>query len=291
VLLPCRRASAQNSDGFIEPPRAVVAPYAGKYEARIGVTDQPAEHHLRLDIGASVDLLSLKSVTYPPGDPNVTDDKLQIGDIARTTFGADFFTWTQLRSVGNFKFPVEAVDYYFGINAARHYEKSLLSDLRLRVAHISAHLVDGDPSFTDPEQKYMTYSREFVDAMAGFDLERLTGSGVEGPIQSRLDAGALWLFHTIPDTLGRLTPYVGGDMNWRLLEESFPVTLRAGLEARLNTELEPIGEFLGRVGVKLGTPTSRGVTIEGSYYSGHSPYGQRFTTREKYFALGFLVDL
>jgi hypothetical protein len=105
----------------------------------------------------------------------------------------------------------------------------------------------------------------------------------------RFYTGALWLFHTIPDTLGVITPYAGFDLAGQI-SRSTPVTVKLGYEARLNTELAPIGEHQVRVGVKLGKLHSRGVTLEGSYYSGRSQYGQHFSQRESYFSLGFAID-
>jgi hypothetical protein len=268
-----------------------IPPYAGKIEARIGGSRESENDKLRLDIGGTLDIMRGKE--YPGSSP--VDDLILL-PFSMLTLGADFFTWTRLRANENFKFPVEAVDYYFGLNATSDLPELLLprgfffgSNVRLRIAHISAHLVDGDPSFTDPQQQYMTYSREFADLMLA--LYRNNREPYEKELNGfwRLYAGAVWLFHTIPDTLGVLTPYAGFDGEWQLWE-SFPLTLKLGYEARLNTELEPIGEHLARVGLKLGKVNSRGVLLEGSYYTGRSPYGQHFSQRERFFSVGFAVD-
>lgn len=279
-------AQSQEELNFVGWERAVRPPYAGKYESRIGGWRESENDKLRLDIGASVDLLSYSEANQEPGTmvPRLSSS-------SKTTFGADFFTWTRLRAAGGFKFPVEAVDYYFGLNASRHYYNALLSDIRLRVAHISAHLVDGDPSFTDPAQQYITYSREFVDAMIGFNGMWMIGDRTPDDFEFRPYAGALWLFHTIPDTLGAVTPYAGVDATWAIKEDFVPLTIKGGYEARLNTELEPIGEHHLRLGLKFGRVNSNGVTIEGSYNSGRSQYGQHFSRRERFFSLGFMIEM
>ncbi len=266
-------------------------PYAGKYEPRIGGSRESERDKLRLDIGAGVDLVQIP-YTVPVtettmGMPVVGGDYR--ADAGRLSFGAEFFTWTRLRAADNFKFPVEAVDYYFGIVGQLYASRSIISDVRLRVAHISAHLVDGDPSFTSPEQQYMTYSREFADLMVGLTPPIALNTIHNGAgARIRPYVGAQWLFHTIPDTLGALTPYAGLDVAVQPIR--IPVTLRFGYEARLNTELEPIGEHHVRLGVKFGDIDSHGVLVEGSYYSGRSHYGQHFSEREEYFSLGFGVD-
>ncbi len=67
-------------------------------EPRNGFMFALGEDWLRLDIGTSRDILQLKS-----GEETIS-------------FGADLFTFTRLRSNDNFKFPVENIDFYFGIN-------------------------------------------------------------------------------------------------------------------------------------------------------------------------------
>ncbi len=273
---------APHQDGFAPGLPTVAGPYAGKYEARVGGSRESKDDKLRLDIGASVDLYT--SLWSGAGRADGADDG------AVLSFGADFFTWTRLRASGGFKFPVEAVDYYFGVNAGVHRAAGVISDLRLRLAHISAHLVDGDPGFTNPHQQYITYSREFLDGMVGFNGNELFSMGPHrGDFRVRPYLGAQWIFHTIPDTLGVVSPYAGFDGAWQPIAD-LPLVLRLGYEARLNTELEPIGEHLVRLGVKIGEIDTRGVIVEGSYYSGRSHYGQYFSRREEFLALGFAVE-
>ncbi len=282
LLVTTRVALADpDSTGTSMPVGHVVRmPYAGKYEARIGGSRESANDKLRLDIGASVDLLT-KNVDGSDGD---RDDAA----VGRYSFGADFFTWTRLRSAGGFKFPVEAVDYYFGVNGQYESLNGFPFEARLRVAHISAHIVDGDPSFADTATTYITYSREFVDLtlLAPHEIVRI-GRGAE----VRPYVGAQWLFHTIPDTLGRVTPYAGFDVRVMPFTTN-AIGFKLGYEARLNTELEPIGEHLFRLGVQLGDlfNEERGVSVETSYYSGRSAYGQHFWKRESFWSLGFAVD-
>ncbi|HYF01921.1 MAG TPA: hypothetical protein VEC36_00985, partial [Patescibacteria group bacterium] len=133
---------------------------ANPLEGRVGAMYQFADNKLRLDIGNSIDVYKL---------PN--------RDVA---FGVDFYTFTRLRSEGNFKFPVETSDYYFGVNFSssslrdskkyydeesdRTYEVGFKPSLRLRLAHISSHLVDGLADTSGKlEKKPFVYSREFAD--------------------------------------------------------------------------------------------------------------------------------
>src|SRR3712207_3292027 len=88
-------AASAHAQSFEEYRHTVEAPYAGRYEARIGGSVEPGHDRLRLDIGASIDVWSTRDST------NMSEG---IG-ATRFSAGADFFTWSRLRSEPNFKFP------------------------------------------------------------------------------------------------------------------------------------------------------------------------------------------
>lgn len=260
------QTNAQSSDD--RPARLVVPPaYAGKYSPRIGATIEPQYDRLRLDIGYGSDLLTRQFGRF------------------RAALGAEFFTWTRLRSEPNFKFPVEAVDYWFGTSVT--IDGPMV--VRLRVAHISAHLVDGSAAFGRDGLRPVVYSREFADVMAGVPLSM--GGRTSDPTSPRARpyGGVLWLFHTIPDTLGTLTPYVGFDASWRAPFE-YAMNVRAGYELRLNTELTPTSEHLARLGVKFAEANLPGLMLEASYYRGRSPFGQFFSILEEHVSIGFALE-
>ena len=256
-----------------------VYPYAGKVEPRIGNWFQAGDDDLRLDIGTAVELITFEGRAQSnPGVFAHGDGKYAFDG------GVEFFTWTKLRAAGRFKFPVEAVDYYFGVYGSYRpiaFAAFPLS-VRLRVAHISAHLVDGDPGLKADPDTAITYSREFADLLLGRYIYH-----DEGGFGWYL--GGTWLFSTIPSSIGRVNPYAGFDY-FRRLWEDFPLTLQLGYEFRLNTELETIGENQVRVGLKFADVYDNGVTLEGHYYAGRSPFGQFFDQREEHFSIGFLVD-
>ena len=77
-----------------------IQPFTANFiEPRAGTMFGLDENKIRLDIGLSKDILQLFS-----GKETIS-------------FGADLFTYTRLRSENDFKFPVETIDYLFGINA------------------------------------------------------------------------------------------------------------------------------------------------------------------------------
>lgn len=173
---------------LFQPLRAnVLEPRVGGLVSVLPSVQRPA---LRLDIGSSIDVVSFR----PGNAASLFSPEVRLG--------AEFFTFTRLRSEVNFRFPVETTDFYFGVNASAkapvNDNLSLLA--RLRVAHISAHLVDGYPQF----QQSFVYSREFVDAVIAASWVLPFGT-VRGY------AGAMVLFHSIPESFGAAVPQVGAD--------------------------------------------------------------------------------
>ncbi|MCB0711807.1 MAG: hypothetical protein KDD67_05720 [Ignavibacteriae bacterium] len=299
-------------------------PYAAKYAPRIGGSGESEGDKVRLDIGGTIPLLEaaesasyVEMVCHSPicGNDDFSNYLYPIWEPAAINFsaGIDFFTWSRLRSEANFKFPVEAVDYYFGFYGSMRIGKTGDSYTStgdgnikertkhrttiiptLRIAHISAHLVDGEPQFALPNEGAVVYSREFVDLSCGLEhflwlgLWASGGSSFEPTsLYVRPYIGTQLLFHTIPGNLGKVTPYIGGDLEMQLFEGLKAPTLRTGYEFRLNTETKTFGEHSLRAGIKLAPSHHNGILLEAAYYSGRSQFGQYFQNRENYFSLGF----
>ena len=94
-------------------------------EPRNGFMFALDDNQLRLNIGTSRDVVQVIT-----GTENIS-------------LGVDFFTYTRLRGEDNFKFPVETIDYLFGLNAGYKINDSNKEmGVRFRFSHISAHLVD-----------------------------------------------------------------------------------------------------------------------------------------------------
>ena len=256
-------------------------PYAAPHAPRIGGASEKGGEEVRLEIGGSLPLWSRL-------DSTDTEDPTPALE-----FGVDFFTWSRLRSEPNFKFPVEAIDYYFGLyggyalgNVGRF---RLLADLR--IAHISAHLVDGERRFATAGFRPFVYSREFFDAAVTLhqDIGPVVRDGrrdFRGRLRGTL--GARYLFHTLPDTLGRLTPSFSVDGAWQLTE-SLPLTLHGGYRLAINQEHDTMLEHSIRGGLKFAALHRNGISLHGSYYRGRSTYGQYSWEVEEYGAIGFSI--
>jgi len=83
----------------IFPNELNIQPYTANFlEPKLGFLFQLNRNELRLDIGNSLDILHVYN-------SNTT-----------LSLGADLFTYTMLRGEKDFHFPVDAVDYLFGLN-------------------------------------------------------------------------------------------------------------------------------------------------------------------------------
>ncbi|MBC8144244.1 MAG: hypothetical protein H7X80_01595 [bacterium] len=161
----------------------------------------------------------------------------------------------------------------------------------MRFGHISAHLVDGDPAFADTSfGSPRVYSREFIDGVVAADGERIARALGISHSGLRPYIGVVWVFHDIPSISERATVYGGVDGYYTPFP-ALPFVIKAGYEARLNTEQEvSIGEHHARLGLKIGKAHSNGLVFETAYYSGRSMYGQNFGNRESYLSFGFSID-
>lgn len=242
---------------------------ANTFEPRVGFFSELNKNSLRLDICNSIDLLSYRF--------NDHDEVLSLG--------ADFFTFTQLRGEQNFHFPVNAVDYFFGINVSgkKKLDSGILS-ARIRISHISAHFVDGHYDGTTArwrDNRYpQVYSREFIDPVICYEPNSYA-------LPFRMYVGGTYVFHIDPRWLSKLSEYAGGEMSF---PSSLPLTPYVAYQATfMKIHIASI-RHEAQVGVKIGDYRGRGIDIYLSYFSGYSIHGEYFDVKEHYTALGFLID-
>lgn len=253
-----------------ERGRLLFAPLIAHHvEPRVGFTRLVGEERLRLDIGNSIDLWEFDHV--------LDDDALSIG--------ADFFTWTSLRQEGDFHFPVDAVDYLFGINAAwknRITESSVLS-ARLRLSHISAHLVDGSydkqAGAWREGQLPRVYSREFFDLVFAWEYEDFL----------RLYGGGQYVYHIDPASLGKLGLQAGIESVWRDALVS-GAHVYAAYDLRLVDNTAPRSAHGLQAGIKFGKWRGSGLNLFVAWYHGPSQHGEYFDRMWSYWGPGMNID-
>lgn len=221
---------------------------------------------VRIDIGTSHDIINWK-------DENNS-----------FSFGADFFTYTRARSEDNFKFPVETVDYLFGVNGGYKYKTETSEwGARLRFSHISAHLVDG---YYDSEmnnwivgREPFVYSKEFFELIAYY---KIYGFRVYG--------GITYNIHIVPDEIKKGIIHAGFDYYVTQIQTSLFTPFIA-----YDFILSGIDEYSGNniisAGIKFGEPESRGFSILASYFSGKSVHGEFYYVSESYATIGINLDI
>ncbi|MCB2204432.1 DUF1207 domain-containing protein [bacterium] len=263
-------AYSQSGDSSVfHESRLLFAPLqASHLEPRVGLTRLVQNERLRLDIGNSIDIATWKDV---------------FGG-ADMAIGADFFTWTSLRQEKDFHFPVDAVDYLFGLNAS--YRRSLSTDAvlsaRLRISHISAHLVDG--SFDKDigawrEQLPRVYSREFFEGIVALEYLRWL----------RVYAGLTYIYHIDPPDLGKWHPQGGVEAAW-ISPAGLPFHPYVAVDVRA-MDVHGWGAAVStQIGVKIGRWRGSGVDVFIAYYEGKSQHGEYHDRNWAYWGPGFNIS-
>ncbi len=111
---------------------------------RFEVAKDVSRTRLRLEMGYGGDLFKIKDFS----------------------FGGEGLVWSGLKYYSDFRFPVETADYFFGIYSVFPLGVSYRGErlpLRIRLSHISSHLVDGSKDQVVGGSS-SHYSREFISA-------------------------------------------------------------------------------------------------------------------------------
>ena len=244
-------------------------------EPQVSVMPWIGQRFLNLDIGTSADLYQSNSKNF--------------------AIGVDFATWSLLRESDNFKFPVDAVSYLFGINSSwkeKISNQTLPFDEfsgRVRLSHISAHFEDGhyepDGSGWIPEPGGpaipFTYSREFLDLVLA-----LSAPG------HRIYAGYQYIYHTLPDGINPNSFHAGGEL-------STPGNTYIAADFKLlpvwQSSLQETRGYRGtwnlQAGMRLNAIGLEKVRVTCNYFSGMSTQGMYFYHPESFTTLGMIIDI
>jgi len=249
------------------PPELNLQPFTAHFlEPKTGFQYLFDLEKVRIDIGTSHDIIHWNA------------------EVESFSFGADFFTYTRARSENNFKFPVETVDYLFGLNGS-YKSKSEKNEwgARLRFSHISAHLVDGyfdieSQSWLEEREPFV-YSREFFELIAYYKFYGI-----------RLYGGLTYNIHIVPDEIKKGILQAGFDYYATQIQTSLFIPFVA-----YDFKLTGIDEYSGNnvitMGIKFGQPESRGFSILASYFSGKSVHGEFYDLNESYATIGINLDI
>jgi len=243
---------------------------ANHLEARIGSFYQFDDERLRLDIGHSLDLFEFDLSNANKNKSHQLIDKIRVG--------ADFFILSRLRSEGRLKFPVETADYFFGVNTSSNIK--LLNELfstRLRLAHISSHLIDGYSDSSKFWKAPFIYSREFVDLVIAYNNKYL-----------RPYIGCSYIFSTQPKSVSKFVPEFGFDFNHEMcsflgVSGGYDLKVVGGenLSSVVSNSIQTGLDFILSKNIKL--------SLNYYYYSGYSIHGMFYDSKDKYSGFGFEI--
>jgi hypothetical protein len=233
------------------------------FEPRMGVTKYLNIKNLNLEIGATLDLIGYKEKQNT------------------FSFGVDLFTFSNLRSESNFKFPVDAIDYFFGVNfnfKRKISEKYKLSG-RLRISHISSHLEDGHKyENTDTIFTPFVFSEEFLNlaAMTDYDINKhLSFKGL---------LALNYIFHAIPNYISNLSGQLGLEFrNYFTRILSLYISNNLNL-ASVNSNTTFNENF--ETGLSIGKLNTRSINFYFDYYDGQDYRGQYYGNYLNYKGLG-----
>ena len=237
---------------------------ANLLEPHAGFAFQTGGNKIELDISHSSDIAHL--------------------DYEKSTlsFGVDLFTFTRLRAESEFHFPVETIDYLFGINST--YTVIKQNDeygLRFRLSHISAHFVDGQYDYKinywRNGRPAIVYTKEFIELNPYYSFNSL-----------RFYATFSYLFHRKPIDIGKEIYNLGFDYYYTKFKNIFPY-------AAYDFKLEKINKYSGSniltAGIKFGDYKSHGLSFAITYFAGKSIHGEYYNLNESYTTIGFNLDL
>lgn len=260
LVLCAFAATAVQAQILVGGRRSVADPFpqpiANPFEGRIQVFASPDAKAMRFDIGASPALVS-------------ADSTLRIR--------ADFFTLSKMRSESAMKFPVETIDYWFGLSWA-WAPPELPTTFRLRLAHVSAHIVDGMRWPLPTETMVPIYSREFAELLTAIRYRDV-----------RLYGGLTYVWSSHHPEFTPWIPQVGVEYTREITEQ---LRLSAAYDGKLvGYRSVALPQHCLQVGVVYRHRTS----VEGGLilyrYDGRSIHGMLASTQDHYWAIGVRLGM
>lgn len=278
ILVQAQSETPQDRSGWeFLPSGTLVAPLvANPKEARVGVRKEIGSSQLKLDIGSAVDLVQWS---------------LNATGTSRVRAGADFFTYALTTSSEGLRLQVDAVDGFFGGHIAwRLDEDAHAYIVRLRVIHLSAHLIDGHFDINSMEWKDGRLPLPFTR-----DAGELVGAFVFpiGCAECRVYSGANYATKVRPSDVQRWEFIHGVECNsGPLLGPAMgkPCEVYAACNVTLAGVPSYVGTTVAEGGIKFGAWDTKGIKLYVNYASGMSFFSQYYNVRRTKWGAGFTID-
>jgi hypothetical protein len=276
VLILCKDVDSSFGSTELFPKGIHFRPlFANQQEARFGVLYFTDNSNLKVDIGNSIDLVS---IAFPSCN-------------SRLTFGADFFAYAYSTSFKGNRLQIDALDGFFGGNAV--FSKKIENDrfiTRFRIIHNSAHLVDGhfDQSIDKwiDNKKPIPFTKDFGELL--FVHEKFINS-----VLLKYYGGVSYSTLIRPSDMKKYAFIVGTEIS--LLNALGKLTDKDNnLFIAYNFNLVGIPAYVGNnnimLGNKFGAWYDKGLVIYINYYSGQNMLSEYYENKINKFGAGFLID-
>ena len=248
---------------------------ANMQEARIGILYFPDNANLKVDIGNSIDLLGF----------SWKEEKAQL------TFGIDFTAYALSTSFQGHRLQIDALDGFFGGNASfsKMFDKNLLQ-LRLRIIHNSAHMVDGHYDLIKNEWMDNTnpipFTRDFGELTLGHVI---TSSN----LVLRYYGGTSYSTLIRPDFLKKWLFFTGFELSSdKIIGNVFSKPANLFLAYQIDLRGLPVyagnNNFIG--GIKFGSWLEKGIVLYVNYYTGNNYFSEYYYRKVEKFGVGFFID-
>jgi hypothetical protein len=244
-------------------------------EAKIGVLFFPDNKNLKVDIGNNTDLVKL----------NFFQDNISLAA------GIEFMGYALSTDYKEYRLQIDALDGFFGGNVSfkRKFKGSEL-DIRLRIIHNSAHLVDGHYDFIQKfwvnNDSSIHYTRNFYELTLAHQLTTSFG-------YFKYYGGGSYSFFVRPSTLKRINSLAGCELAFKNLfgkvfkkDENIFLAEHFSLAGFHSYD----GSQQAMLGIKFGNWEGKGLTFYLSYYSGLNFFDAYYGGKISKFGIGFYVD-
>ncbi len=253
----------------------VPVPLAHPEEPRVGVRKEIGTSRLKLDIGTAMDVIVVSADS---------------GDL-RIAAGVDLFTYALTTSSEGLRLQVDAVDGFFGGHVALvRRSGDDLWQFRLRLMHVSSHLVDGHYDVPTGSWRNgrtpLPFTRDFGELIAAISRP-LAG------VAFRLYGGCSYATLIRPAEIRRFAFLAGVEFSSAsLLPPLLEVPTTSYIAAHLTVAGIPAyaGTATLEGGVKFGPMYGRGVRLYAGLIAGPEIFHQYFDLRSTVWGLGFSFD-
>jgi hypothetical protein len=250
---------------------------ANPQEVRVGVRKEIGSSRLKLDIGSALDWFEVR---------------LNASGTDRLRMGSDLFTYALTTSAQGLRLQVDAVDGFFGGHFSYlHSADSWSLGLRLRMMHLSAHLIDGH--FDNQTMMWKDGRLPIPFTRDSGELTAALSSSI-GPLPFRLYSGFTLAVLVRPSDIRRFSTLHGFECtSGSLLGTALgkPFQMYAAFNLTLVGIPAYVGTSVSEFGIKLGQWNGSGLRFYVNYASGMEFFSEYYDVRRDMAGVGFAFDL